>query len=94
MSPGTHSIEVYGTVNAGPLSASNTENITFFIPERATAADCATVSLPGAWALGGNASIIRSDGAESTYSNLATTADWFNDCGIETLQSNYYKLQD
>ena len=94
LSPGTHTIEVLGTVNAGALSASNTENVTFFIPERANSASCATVSLPGAWALGGNASIIRSDGAESTYSNLATTADWFNDCGIETLQSNYYKLQD
>lgn len=94
LSPGTHNIEVLGTVNAGALSSSSTENITFYIPERATQASCGTIGTAASWTLGTNASIVRSDGAHSTYSDLATTADWFNDCGIETLQSNYYKLQD
>lgn len=94
LSPGTHNIEVLGQVNAAALSSSNTENVTFYIPERASQASCATIGLPGAFSLGSTASIIRSDGAHTTYSDLATTADWFNDCGIEQLQSNYYKLQD
>ena len=68
--------------------------MTFYIPERATAADCAVVGLPGAWNLGGDSSIIRSDGGHNTYSTLATTADWFNDCAVEQLQSNYYKLAE
>lgn len=93
LSPGTHNIEVLGTVNAGALSSSSTENITFYIPERATQASCGTIGTAASWTLG-TTSIVRSDGAHSTYSDLATTADWFNDCGIETLQSNYYKLQD
>lgn len=94
LSPGSHEIQLLGQVNAGALSSSSTENITFYIPERASSASCATVGLPGAWTLGSTASIIWSDGAHSTYSTLATTADWFNDCGVEELQSNYYKLQD
>ena len=31
--------------------------MTFYIPERATAADCAVVGLPGAWNLGGDSSM-------------------------------------
>jgi hypothetical protein len=94
LSPGAHTVEILGQVNAGALSSSSTENLTFYIPERASSASCATVGLPGAFTLGTNSSVIWSDGAHSTYSTLATTADWFNDCGVEVLQSNYYKLQD
>lgn len=96
LNPGTHTIEVQGQINGITLTSTSTESVTFYIPERASTASCATVStLAAANAmLGTSSSLTWSDGAHNTYSTLATTADWFNDCAVEQLQSNYYKLQD
>ena len=99
LNPGTHSVEIVGQIDGVSLTSTATEILTFYIPEVATMASCTTVQPLASWtastvAWANNGSIIWSDGAHNTYSTLAATADWFNDCAVEQLNSNYYKLQD